>query len=157
MGLNIWNVKSQHLHSDSRRVRGHQEGELLSPGRQRSVRQGTEALASAISLSHPPATTPKGTSSPNLLAPHKHPTLCLCGSNPPTGQPPSRCCRAPCAGDHQWQRAKLAPPTPVHLADPPQLICQIPLKQHHKPGGVQVAQTGATPLHSESSPWERGR
>ena len=53
--------------------------------------------------------------------------------------------------------AKPAPPTPVHLADPPGLIRQIPSKQHHKPGSVQVAQRGAPPLHSESCPWERGR
>ena len=62
-----------------------------------------------------------------------------------------------CRGPPMAKRAKPTPPTPVHLADPPQLIGQIPLKQHHKPGSVQVAQTGATPLHSESCPWERGR
>ena len=36
---------------------------MLSPGRQSSAQQGTKALASAISLSHPPAEIPKGTSS----------------------------------------------------------------------------------------------
>ena len=50
-----------------------------------------------------------------------------------------------------------APPAAVHLADPPWLIRQIPLKQHLKPGNVQIGQTGATPLHSESCPRERGR
>ena len=55
------------------------------------------------------------------------------------------------------KQAEPAPPAPVHLADPPRLIHQIPSKQHHKPGSVQVAQTVATPLHSESCPWERGR
>ena len=38
----------------------------------------------------------------------------------------------------------------MHLANPPWLIGQFPSKQHHKPGSVQVAQTG--PHHSTVSP-----
>ncbi|XP_044907120.1 uncharacterized protein LOC111558779 [Felis catus] len=55
------------------------------------------------------------------------------------------------------KRTEPAHPAPVHLVDPPRLICQNPSKQHHKPGSVQVAQTRATPLCSESCPWERRR
>ena len=96
---------------------GEREGELLSPGRQSSAWRGTEALASAVSLAHPPAEIPKGTGSGMELAgTHKYPALCFCGSIPPTGLPPSRCRRAPPAGD---QRPKPAPPAPVHLVDPP--------------------------------------
>ena len=42
---------------------GQREGELLSPGQQSSAWQDTRALATAISLTHPPAKIPKGTSS----------------------------------------------------------------------------------------------
>ena len=60
-----------------------------------------------------------------------------------------------CRGTPMAKQAKSALPAPVHLADSPRLIRQIPSKQHHKPGSVQVAQTGATPLHSESCLWEK--
>ena len=73
---------------------------MLSPGRQSSAQRGTKALASTISLAHPPAETPKGTSSPNLLVLCKHPTLCFCGSIPLMGRPPSWCHSAPPTGDH---------------------------------------------------------
>ena len=46
--------------------------------------------------------------------------------------------------------AEPTPPVPVHLADPPQLKHQIPSKQYHKTSSVQVVQTEATTLHSES-------
>ena len=62
-GLNITNVISQQLRSESGKVRGHHEGEVLNPGRQSSAWWGTKALGSTISLSHPPAEIPKGTSS----------------------------------------------------------------------------------------------
>ena len=140
------------------RARGHWEAELLSLRRHNSAQWGTKALASAISLSHPPAETLKGTSSPNLLASLKHPMLCFCGSIPLTRLASLPVLQGPSLrGSPMAKQAEPAPPTPVHLADPPQLICQIPSKQHHKPGSVQVAQTGATPLHSESCPWERGK
>ena len=61
---------------------------MLSPGKQSSAGQGTKARGSAISLSHPPAETPKGTSSLNLLAPLKHPMLPL--TRLPSSLPPSR-------------------------------------------------------------------
>ena len=159
MELNIWNVKSQQLCSwRAGRARRHQEGELLSPRRQSSAQRGNKGSGKCHLLRPSPSQNPKGNQfpSPNLLALHKHPTLCFCGSIPPTGLPLSWCYRAPPAEDHRWQ-SELSLPLPVHLADPPQLICQIPSKQHHKPGSVQVAQTEATPLHSESCPWERGR
>ena len=69
----------------------------------------------------------------------------------PVPQGPSR------SGPPKAKPAEPAPPAPVHLADPPWIIRQIPSKQHHKPGSVQVAQAEATPLHSESCPWESGR
>ena len=105
------------------------------------------------------AKTADGTSSLNLLALRKHPTLCFGGFIPPSKklasllvlQGPSH--RGPLTA----KQSEPAPSTPMHLADPPRLICQIPSKQHHKPGSVQVAQTGATPLHSESCLWEKGR
>ena len=133
----------------------------MSPGQTELSSAGNKgARQSHIPL---PSTSqnPKGNQFPsrNLLAPRKHPTLCFCGSIPPTGllaslpvpQGPSR--REPPTA----RQAKPTPPAPVHLADPPRLIRQTPSKQHHKPGSVQVAQTGATPLHRESCPWERGR
>ena len=77
----------------------------------------------------------------------------------PMSWPPSQCCRTGTfhRGPRTAEQAEPAPPAPVHLADPPGLIRQIPYKQHRKPGSVQVAQTGATPLHSESCPRQRGR
>ena len=59
---------------------------------QSSAWRGTKALASAISLAHPPA-NPKGNRflPGNLLAPRKHPLLCFCRSLPPVGLTPARC------------------------------------------------------------------
>ena len=107
-------------------------------------------------LSHPsPSQNSKGNQflSLNLLAPRKHPTLCFCGSIPLKGlltsflvlQDPSN--RGPLT---MAKRADPAPPTPVHLVDPPQLICQIPSKQHHKPGMCKRPRQG--PHHSTVSP-----
>ena len=60
-----------------------------------------------------PSRNPKGNQFPslNLLAPHKHPTLCFCGSIPLTGRPPSWCCRTPPIGDHLW-KSDLSLPLP---------------------------------------------
>ena len=129
-------------------MRRHQEGELLSPGRQGSAQWGTKALASTMSLSHPPAEIPKGTSfhhrtclhpqMPNVVLLWIHlsdwPASLLVLQGPSHREPLTAKCTKP------------APPAPVHLVDPPQLIRQIPLK----PGNVQVAQTGAP--HSTVSP-----
>ena len=129
----------------------------MSPRRQLNwPARGTKALGSAVSLSHTPGKIPKGISSHHRirLQPHKHPTLCFCGSIPPMVcllpvlQGPSH------RGPPTAKQDKPSPPTPVHLVDPdpPCLMCHILSKQHQKPGSVQVAQTGATPLHSESCP-----
>ena len=101
------------------RARGHQEGELLSPGRQSSAQQGTKVLASTITLSHPPARVPKGMNSQNLLAPRKHPMLCFCRSIPPMCLPPSWCYRSPPAGDHQMAKQQ------TELSLPLLLLCTL--------------------------------
>ena len=77
-----------------------------------------------------PSQNPKGNQflPGNLLAPRKHPTLCFCWSHPSGSgsdslllpQGPSQ------RGSPKEKRAEPAPPAPVHLADPPQLIRQIP-------------------------------
>ena len=155
------NVKSQKLCSESRRARGQREGELLSPGRQSSARRGNKGAGKCHLPLPSPAEIPKGTSSLHRTCLH-HTNAQQCVSVYPSLR---QVCRASLLvlqgpsyrGLPMAKRAKPAPPTPVHLADPPQLIGQIPSKQHHKPGSLQVAQTGPTPLHSESCPWERGR
>ena len=159
MGLNIWNVKSQQLCSESGRVRGHQEGELLSHRRQSSARWGTKALASAISFSHP---QPKSQREPvpitELACTMHTPNAVLLWIHPSDGLASLLVLQGPsCRGPLKAKRADPTPPATVYLVEPPQLIRQIPSKQHHKPGSVQLAQTGATPLHSEFCPWERGR
>ena len=128
---------------------------MLSAGGQTSAWWGTKALRSAISLAHPPAKIPKGTSSVRtLLAPGKHPMLCLLlRIHPSNGSASLLMLQGPSqSGPPKAKRVESAPPSPVHLADPPRLIRQIPSKQHHMPGSVQIAQTEATPLHSESCP-----
>ena len=130
-------------------------GGVVEPRRTELIR-GTKALARAISLSHPPDEIPEGTSSHHQTWLHRANAQHCASVDPslhflPVLQGPSH------RGPPTAKRTKPAPPTPVHLADPPWLITQIPSKLHHKPGSVQVAQTGATPLHSESYPWERGR
>ena len=102
-GINIWNVISQQLCSESRRARGQWEGELLNPRGKSSAWLGTKARTSAMSLAHPPAKNPKGSQfpSPNFLAPHKHPMLCFCGSIPLTVLPHSWCRRGPPKEDHR--------------------------------------------------------
>ena len=56
------------------------------------------------------------------------------------------------SGPPKAKPAEPAPPATMHLADPPRLLRQIPSSQHHEPGSVQVAQTGATPLHRSPAP-----
>ena len=59
-----------------------------------------------------PSQNPKGNRflPGNLLAPHKHPTLCFCGATPPAeGLTPSRCHRAPLEVDH-LRRSELSLP-----------------------------------------------
>ena len=91
-----------------------------------------------------PSQNPKGNQflPGNLLAPRKHPTLCFCGATPPAaGLTPSHCHRAYPEVDH-LRRSELRlpllppctlPPAPANTPDP-----------QHKPGTVQVAQTGHT-------------
>ena len=66
-------------------------------------------------LPHPsPSGNPKGNQflSGNLLAPHKHPTLCFCRSIPlAAGLTPSRCHRAPPEADH-LRKSELSLPLP---------------------------------------------
>ena len=104
-GLIIWNVISQQLCSESGRAKGQWEGELLSP--EDRAQLGREQRHRKRHLPHP-TPQPKSQREPvpftNLLALHKHPTLCFCGSIPPTGLPPSRCHRAPPETDHRRQR-----------------------------------------------------
>ena len=59
--LSVWEVISEQLCLESGKAGGQREGELLSPRRQGSAWWGTKALASTISLDHPPAKIPKGT------------------------------------------------------------------------------------------------
>ena len=80
----------------------------------------------------------------NLLALHKHPTLCFCGSIPLAGLTPSQCCRAPPEAElRRKSKLSLPLPPPCTLPNHP---ANTPDSQHHKPGTVQAAQTGhATP------------
>ena len=120
--------------------RGHQEGELLNPGRQSSAQRGTKALASTISLSHPSVVILKGTSSHHRSCLHCTRTQCCAWIHPSDGSSSLPELQGPShRGPPTAKLAKPAPPAPVHLVVPPQLIRQIPLKQHHKPGSVQVA------------------
>ena len=155
MGLNIWNGISQQLCSKSGRARGQWEGGLLSPRGQSSAWRWATPSPS-------PIPQPKSQREPvpiTKLAPTvQTPNVVLLWIHPsdrsasfPVPQDPSQ------SGPLKAKLAEPAPPTTVHLTDPPRLIHQIPSKQHHKPGSVQAPQTGATPLHSESCCWERGR
>ena len=128
-------------------------GRVVEPRGQSSGWQGTKVLTSAISLAHPSAKIPKGTSSCQGTCLHCANTQCCASVDPslqlvclhPGATGPSR------SEPPKEKRAESASPAPVQLADPPRLIGQIPSKRH-KPGSVQVHQTGATPLHSESCP-----
>ena len=96
--LSIWEVISEQLCSESQKAGGHREGELLSPLMTELSLVGNKG-ACQRHLPHPsPSQNPKGNQflPRNLLALHKHPTLCFCGATPPTaGLTPSRCHRAP--------------------------------------------------------------
>ena len=67
-----------------------------------------------------PSQNPKGKQflSGNLLAPHKHPTLCFCESIPLAGLNPSRCRRAP-------PKAELQRKSELSLPLPP--LCTLPI------------------------------
>ena len=78
----------------------------------------------------------------NLHAPHKHPVLCYCGSIPLAGLTPSWCRRAPPEVDLQ-RKGELSLPLPP-LCTLRSTPANMPDPQHHKPGSVQVAQTGHT-------------
>ena len=124
---------------------GLREG-VVEPGRT-DLGGGTKELAGAISLSHPPAEIPKGTSSRHRTCTAQSPNAVLLGIHPSAGsvlpvlQGPSR--RGP-----PWaKRAKPVPPAPVQihpLGSARSVRGQFPSKQHHKPGSVRAAQTGHT-------------
>ena len=143
-------MKSQQLCLESRKARGHWEGELLSLRIESSAWQGNKGTGKHHLPLPFPAVIPKGTSSHHRTCLHQANTQ-RCAPGDPSFQwvcllvlqGPS-CSRPPTA-----KQAKPALPAPVHLADPPKLIHQIPSKQHQKPGSVQVAWTSATPLHNE--------
>ena len=131
----------------------------MSPGGQSSAWRGTKVLGSTISLAHPPAKIPKGTSSHHELAcTVQTPNAGLLWIHPSDGSASLPVLQGPSQSrPPKAKGAEPTPPDPMHFTDPPWLLRQIPLNQHHKPGSVQVAQTGATPLHAETCPWERGR
>ena len=88
---------------------------MLSLRRQSSARWGNKG-SDKLHLPLPsPSQNSKGNQfpSPNLLAPCKRPTLCFCGSIPPTGLPPCWCCRALPAGDHLRQSELSLPLLPL--------------------------------------------
>ena len=131
-------------------ARGQREGEL-SPRRQSSAQQGTRHWPAP---SPSPIPQPKSQREPvpitELACTTKTPNTVLLWIYPsdgsislPVRQHPYR------SGPPKAKQAEPAPPIPVHLVDPPRLICQIPQKQHHKPGSVQVTHTG--PYHSTVS------
>ena len=111
-------------------------------------------MASTISLSYPPAKTQRESVPVTELAyTSKTPNTVLLWIHPSHQSASLPVLQGPFhRGSPTAKQAKTASPAPVHLADPHRLICQIPSKQHHKTESVQVAQTGATPLHSESCP-----
>ena len=123
-------------------------GELLSLGRQSSALWWNKGTGECHLPLPSPSQNPTGNQflSLNLLVPCKHPMLCFCGSNPLMGLPASLpVLQGPShRGPLTAKPVEPAPPTPVHLVDLPWLIRQIPSKQHHKPGSVQVARMGHT-------------
>ena len=135
------------------------EGRVVEPRRTELNLEGNKGTGK-LHLPHPsPSQNPKGNQFPSgiLLAPQT-PNAVILWIHPSDGSASLPVLQGLShRGPPPAKRAKPAPPATVHLAAPPRLIRQIPSKQHHKPGSVQVAQTGATPLHSESCPWERGR
>ena len=127
---------------------------MLTPQDRSQLGRRTKALASTISLSHPPAKIPKGPSSPHQTCLH-HTNIQCCASvvHPSNRSTSLLLLQGPShRGPLTAKGAKPTPPTPVHLVDPPQLKSQIPSKQYHKPGSVHVAQTETTPLTVSTAP-----
>ena len=138
------------VNSSALREQGGREGEFLSLGRTQ-LSGGTKALVSTISLSHPPAEIPKGTSShhptvqmPNAVQLWIHP------SNGPASLPvlQGTSCRGPPTAKLA-KPAPPAPPAPEHLADPPQLIrpWPDPIK-----GAPQAWQCASSPDRGHTTP-----
>ena len=100
----------------------------MSPGQQSSAWRETKALASAILLAHPPAKIPKGTSSCQGACLHrKTPNAVLLWIHPSGGSDSLLVLQGPSQSrSPKEKQAEPAIPAPVHLADPPQLIRQIP-------------------------------
>ena len=101
----------------SGRARRHWGRRGVEPGKTDLSSEGNKGTGQRH-LPHPsPSQNPKGNQflSPNLLAQHKHPMLCFCGSIPPTGlpTPPTWCCSTPPAGDHLWQNELSLPLLPL--------------------------------------------
>ena len=131
----------------------------MSPGRQSSARQEQRQWPAP---SPSPITQPKSQREPvpvtKLACFMQTPNTVPLWIHPSDGSASLLVLQGPYhRGPLMAKRAKPTPPVTLHLADPPWLICQILSKQHPKAGSVQAAQTGATPLHSESCPWERVR
>ena len=103
---------SQQLCSESGRAKGQREEELLSPKRQSSARWGTKALGNTISIAHPPAKIPKGTSCQQELActVQTHNAVLL-WIHPSNASASLRCHWAPLEADHQRQ-SELSLPLP---------------------------------------------
>ena len=102
---------------------------------------GTKALASTISLSHPPDESPQGTSSRHQTSLHPANTQChasvdtslLGASLPPGASGPSH------RGPPTAKQAKPGPPATVHLVDPPCLIRPWPDPIKAAPQALQYA------------------
>ena len=124
----------------------------MSPGRQSSAQGGTKVLASAISLAHPPAQIPKGTSSRQGTCLHRANTQHCASADPSLGgsdslpvlQGPSR------SGSPKEKQAESPSPAPVHLAHLPRLIRQIPAPQ-----SWQCASSPDGPRHPTVNPTPR--
>ena len=95
-----WDLTSGMLKSTA--LLGEQEGKrtlrgrVVEPGKTDLSSVGNKGAGKRHLPLPSPSCKPKWNQfpSPNLLAPHKHPTLCFCGSIPHTGLPPSWCCGA---------------------------------------------------------------
>ena len=95
-------LKVNALLSESREGERTPGGRVVEPWKIELSSEGNKGTGKYHILLPSPNRNSKGNQflSPNLLATRKCPNLCFCESIPPTGLPPSRCCRAPPAGDH---------------------------------------------------------
>ena len=100
----------------------------MSPGPQSSAWQETKALASAISIAHPPAKIPKGTTSCQETRLH-HTNTQYCASEDPSlrGSDSLWCCRAPAESDLR-RKSELSLPLPP-LSNPPRYYTRSPAPQ----------------------------